>query len=978
VSRLRPLQSHIKKILLTVITLTFVVTGSFVGWRQYSVGQQEVARVLTAQIRIAQSLMPSLLLAHDRRLRAMAGDLAGRPDQEVLARVKRECLRRDPFDICYVLNPQGRIVYISREYDSYQGFNPSHMPHVKEARQVSAVFQSVFSKRSVVALKYRLNANLRLIYERDIGNILPALLHLEKGEIFDRQSLVLLTSEGVAAYHPDQNLVRTRHHLAYDMKNMQGPNSRGLYSYEYQDKRYYAVRVELQTPRGWLLYLQVPARPLMITAVKEIALQLVEMLVLLGLLTAAIQFILRRFFSQPVQDIVDALARYEPESSYPEVLQPRKSGVREFARISQAINDMARDVSLSTERFRRLVDSLDALVYVADMETYELLYINRYGIDLFGDITGKLCWQSLQSGQTGPCPFCTNHLLIDEEGRPQPTHVWPFQNTVTGEWYECRDQAIPWTDGRLVRMEIALNITESKQAQDALADEKERLAVTLRSIGDGVITTDTAGVVTMINMVAERLTGWRQTEAVGRDLHEIFHIIHAKSGEPVENPVDKVVATGQVVELVNHTVLIAKDGTPLSIADSGAPIRDKNSEIVGVVLVFRDETEKNRLQEQSIKAQKLESVGVLAGGIAHDFNNILTAIMGNISLALTDTSLAADTAKVLEDAEKASVRARNLTHQLLTFAKGGEPVKESTNIASVITDSADFVLHGSMVSCRYDIPDDLWLVEVDHGQISQVVQNLIINAKEAMPDGGEIMVSCSNVPVGSAAEPALKGDSRFVRIAIRDTGPGIPAEMLTRIFDPYFSTKEEGSGLGLAICHSIVHKHDGHIAVQSQPGQGTEFVIYLPEGKAVQKKVVEEEAATSRPARVMVMDDEEMILNLSRQMLNRLGHEVVLAHGGQEALALYQESLESGNPVDLVIMDLTIPGGMGGKEAIGELLALDPQAKVIVASGYSNDPVVANFRDYGFAAALVKPFQLEPFSRVVNKVLAAGQGEQQG
>ncbi len=967
---LRPLQDHITRILFTVILLVFAVTGTLVGCYQYVEGQKDVARILEGQIKIAESLIPTLLLAHEQRYQQIFQEVAGRDQQLILERIGVASRQRDPFDVCYVLDGDGRIVFISEGFTNYLGFNPSHMGHVQGVRKVSGVFQSVFSKRPVVALKYRLSEKLLFVYERDVSNILPALLHLEKGKILEEQALILLTSEGVVVYHPDQSLVRTRHNLAFDMKDFQGPNKRGLYSYVYQQRSYYALKEELEIPDGWVLYLQVPARPLMVATAKGVSLQLLEMLFLFVVMALAMQFILGRFFARPVSAIVEALAGYTPGERQ-RVLGAKETGVREFARIAEAINTMADDVYQATERFRSLVDSLDALVYVADMESYELLYLNRYGREIWGDIVGKICWQSLQTNQQGPCPFCTNHLLLDEGGKPCGTHVWQFQNTVTYEWYECRDQAIQWTGGRLVRMEIAINITYRKEAEDALAAEKERLAVTLRSIGDGVITTDTAGRVILINRIAEGLTGWTQAEAEGRDLAEVFHIVHAQTRELCDNPAEKVIRTGQIVGLANHTILIARDGAERSIADSGAPILDRASEIIGVVLVFRDETEKLRLQEESTKAKKLESVGVLAGGIAHDFNNILTAILGNISLAMMDAGVSERTRRLLDGAEKASVRAKHLTQQLLTFAKGGEPVKASASIANVIKDSANFVLHGSNVSCRYDIPDDLWLVDIDQGQMSQVIQNLIINAKEAMPDGGEIQVTCDNVHQGSERQLPLCQESKYVRVVIKDNGPGIPAESLSRIFDPYFTTKEKGSGLGLAICYSIVTKHGGHISVEPGPDSGTIFTIYLPLSADDGMPGEEEEGVIAAPkkAQIMIMDDDEMVLSVAKEMLALDGHEVLLARNGTEALRLYQERFASPQPIDLVIMDLTIPGGMGGKEAVTEILAVDPEAKIIVASGYSNDPIMANFHDYGFVAALVKPFQLAPFYRVVNKVL---------
>lgn len=290
---------------------------------------------------------------------------------------------------------------------------------------------------------------------------------------------------------------------------------------------------------------------------------------------------------------------------------------------------------------------------------------------------------------------------------------------------------------------------------------------------------------------------------------------------------EKVFSTGQIVELANHTVLIAKDGTQYIIEDSGAPIFDKDSKIIGTVLIYRDVTHERRTEEELLKTRKLESVGALAGGIAHDFNNILAAILGNIELAEIYTEPESQAYPLLAEAKKASIRAKDLTQQLLTFAKGGDPVKKTASIDKIITDSANFVLHGSSVLCDYQIPNDLWQGNVDSGQIGQVIQNIVLNSRDAMPEGGVIEVICKNVADISKENISLPAQ-KYIKITIEDTGTGIPEKYLDKIFDPYFSTKQKGSGLGLSICHSIVSKHDGNIFVESEANIGTKLPsIYL-------------------------------------------------------------------------------------------------------------------------------------------------------
>lgn len=527
------------------------------------------------------------------------------------------------------------------------------------------------------------------------------------------------------------------------------------------------------------------------------------------------------------------------------------------------------------------------------------------------------------------------------------------------------------TGQRLGLVGVSRDITRLKQVEDQLAEERERLLVTLRSLGEGVIATDNNGRVVLVNEVAEQLTGWHQKEAAGRMVAEVFRILNEQTGQPCGTSVQQVLESGTMASPASDRVLISRDGSRRQISSSASPIRATAGNIIGTVLIFQDVTEQRHMEQALHRVDKLESLGVLAGGVAHDFNNILTAIVGNISLASQIIDPEHQIQNLLATAEKASWRAKDLTQQLLTFAQGGHPIKETTSIAAIIQESSQFVLYGSPVSCNFQIAEDLWLVDIDTGQMSQVIQNLVLNARHAMPGGGCIDITCENLPAEEAGSYLQHPGTPHIRITVRDNGAGIPAKYLASIFDPYFSTKQEGSGLGLAIVHSIINKHNGYIQVQSQPGTGTTFSIFLPVAPQPSPRV-EPQATRMQQGNgtVMVMDDEENLLELMQQVLDHLGYRSVTARDGAEAVERYRELRQKGEILAAVIMDLTIPGGMGGKDAVRAILEIDPQAKAIASSGYSSDPIMSQYREYGFCGAISKPFRIETLAQLLAEVTA--------
>ena len=449
-----------------------------------------------------------------------------------------------------------------------------------------------------------------------------------------------------------------------------------------------------------------------------------------------------------------------------------------------------------------------------------------------------------------------------------------------------------------------------------------------------------------------------------------YNLTHRNS-EPCSGehpcPIEEIKRTKRPI-MVEH-VHYDRDGNLKNVEIHAYPILDNKGNVIQIIEYCLDITQRKRMEEELLKTQKLESIGVLAGGIAHDLNNLLTAVVGNISLAKVHED-PADKNRRLEEAERASMRIKDLTQQLLTFSKGGAPILQTADIAGLLRDSATFALRGSNIRYESSISDDLWTAKIDEGQINQVINNLVINSQQAMPNGGTVKIGAENVTIGAESGFPLKAGA-YIKISVEDRGPGISEEHIQKIFDPFFTTKQAGNGLGLATSYSIIQKHGGHITVESELGVGSTFHIYLPAFS--EKTLVVKERTKAAPivgeGKILVMDDEKHIRDLAAEMLSSLGYGIVTSIDGAEALEIYRDAMESEKPFDAIIIDLTIPGGMGGKETIQRLREMDPEVKAIVSSGYSSDPIMSYFSDYGFSGVIAKPYMIRELSEVLHSVI---------
>lgn len=519
--------------------------------------------------------------------------------------------------------------------------------------------------------------------------------------------------------------------------------------------------------------------------------------------------------------------------------------------------------------------------------------------------------------------------------------------------------------------ELRAELMQRQKTEDILKESIGIWQDTFDAMVDGIAVVYEDGTIARMNESFAQLHGYELPEKlIGRPLLGfIAEKERARIKRVFEELAEKEISVIQDIA-ISH---IRKDGSIFPALLNVVEWRHQGGKVLGNIVVVRDITERRQIENELARIEKLESIGVLAGGIAHDFNNILTGIMGNISIAemyVESGRLPREILDRLKEANRASKTARDLTQQLLTFSKGGAPILQEVNIGILLENSASFATRGTNAKCEFFIQSDLWSAEVDEGQVNQVINNIIINASQAMPEGGAIRIYAENAIVQRNSSLPIKSGI-YVKISIADQGVGIPEEHLQRVFDPFFTTKQSGSGLGLATSYSIIQKHDGYVSAESEIDVGTTFHLYLPATSRGTPIIDEkkEEKPLIGTGKILVMDDEKYIRDLLAEMLNSIGYEVVTSIKGSETIDIYKEAMESGELFDAVILDLTIPGEMGGMQVIQRLKVIDTNVKAIVSSGYSDDPVLANFAEYGFKGAMAKPYITRELSVVLNRII---------
>lgn len=640
------------------------------------------------------------------------------------------------------------------------------------------------------------------------------------------------------------------------------------------------------------------------------------------------------------------------------------------------LEDMIRK---SEEKYRRIAENIADVVWIADSD-FKVTYLSPSVEKMIGEPVEVNMKRSMEERFLPDSLNYIFSILMEEfekekdpksdKKRTRLIEVQQYRADGTTFWVAINISFIRDKNGNPVGYQgVTRDISGRKKAEEELRESEARLRTLSDNLPAGLVYQIDSGEdgqqrrFTFISAGVEQLHEVTAAEAISDAM-----IIYNQVAEEDRYMVAELERTALAdMEPFKAEVRVhLPSGKKRWSLFTSAPRRLPDNQLIwdGIEI---DITDRKRAEAELLKAEKLESVGVLAGGIAHDFNNILTAIMGNISMARMKVKSDHKISDLLSAAEKASIRAQGLTTQLLTFAKGGMPIKEVALIADILKESSLFVLTGSKSRCEFQIAEDLWPVEADSGQISQVINNIVINANQAMPEGGVIQIRAENKELREGHSLPLKPGS-YIMITIKDQGTGIAEKHLSKIFDPYFSTKQTGSGLGLATAYSVIRNHAGHISVNSKQGFGTTFYIYLPSSdKEIQAKA--ESALLKGGGKILVMDDDEFLKVMMGDMLEMLEYKADFAENDAEATALYRNALEAGKPYDAVILDLTIPGSMGGREVVKILIDMDPQVKAIVCSGYSEDPVMSNFREYGFKGMMPKPFDLQSLGKVLHDVL---------
>jgi len=622
-------------------------------------------------------------------------------------------------------------------------------------------------------------------------------------------------------------------------------------------------------------------------------------------------------------------------------------------------------------QFRELADFLPQIVFELD-RTGRITFLNRFGLEAFGLTAEDLdrgivhCLEAVSPEEIENAKEMFQDILA---GKPVPPMEWKARRADGTTFYALGFGSPIIENGEPVGIRGGvIDITERKAVEEALKESEKKYRDLTDLLPHIVFEVDMKGTLTFLNRFGQELLGINPKDlSQGLD---VFEKLGPEQGNFVRMYLKRL-AAGERPHAMEWTIHRKDRSRFNAFVNPELVVRDGN--IVGVRGVVLDLSEREKMEETARRDRTFESLTLLANGIAHDFNNILTSVINGIEVAKNRFQNGDSPDEALAETEKALSRATHLTQQLLTFSRGEPMARTRTSLADLLREAAGFVLAKSKSRSVIEAQSDLWNTDIDRGQIVRVMENLLINADQAMPDGGSITIRIENVDIGTdllQAIPDLK-PGRYVAVRITDQGSGIPPEHLGKIFDPYFTTKKNGTGLGLAISYSIIKEHGGHIQAASMPGRGSVFTVFLPVSNGEEARP-STSGQPSKRGRILLMDDDQSIRKLMGFVIQGFGHEVVTVGDGKKAVEEFASARKNGSPYDAVILDVSVPNGMGGEEAARSILSIDPAARIIISSGYSDDPLLTHFGQYGFSGAVKKPYNSEELSQTLTHVIENG------
>jgi PAS domain S-box-containing protein len=620
-----------------------------------------------------------------------------------------------------------------------------------------------------------------------------------------------------------------------------------------------------------------------------------------------------------------------------------------------AAEDIANSLEGQGHSVAGIADTGEGAIDRAEKTQPDLVLVD---IQLHGQIDGIAVARHLKQEFGTPIVYLTAHADADTVERAKQTAPYAYM--------------LKPFDDRTLQTTIEM-VLERARAEGLLKQQAVWLSSLVGSIKAAIVATDESGKVRLMNPAAAALTACEKWSGVS--LKNCLRLVHVDTLRRLNFSFSEVLTQNRAADFPPGAAVLGRDGKATAVEGGAAPWR-AHPEGSGLVVVFRDVSEQRRAERELQRVQRLESLGLLAGGVAHDFNNMLQTILASATLA---SALSPEHSRVwdlLHDIEQQVERATGLTRQLLTFARGGAPILKRTSVEGLVRSSTEFSLRGSSVRPTFAIDSELWGVEVDEGQIAQVLTNLVLNARDAMNGRGELKVHARNLDLRAARGVLQPG--RWVEIAVADHGVGIPRDKQDKIFEPYFTMKPQGVGLGLSSAHSIVRRHGGELRLESEPDRGSTFYVYLPAAGSASDSpstAPPPESGPQRSLHVLVMDDEEPLRRLIADCLDEMGHHAVTARDGAEAVDEYRRALRSGRRFDIVLLDLTVRGGMGGEQALEVLRAMDPDVCAIASSGYSESAVLSEYAAHGFRGVLEKPYRFAMLARALREALPHNQAD---